>query len=87
MNGKIKRKGEVINNMKKCLIILLIIIMLIINGCHSDLNFNDSSEKTKDRFTLERYGPGITIITDNNTRIQYLYYRSGYGDGGLTKLE
>lgn len=67
--------------MRKYLIILLIVIMLIISGCDEG-RINQSPQRVKDRFTLEKLGDSFVIITDKETGVQYLSYSNG-----LTKLE
>jgi len=73
------------SKLKKVLIIGLIAITLM--GCADNTRtFAD----VEDRFTVEEVRDvlteRITIITDNETGVQYIFYKNGYG-GGLTKLE
>lgn len=70
------------------LLLLALIVSWICGGCA--VRTEAATEKTADRFTTEYAGNGCTIITDNETGVQYLYYRNGAGSSGgsgLTKLE
>lgn len=61
-------------------ILLTTILMLICAGCKVV-----ESTESNERFTIEYIGDGVTIITDTDTAVQYLFYKYGYG-GGLTVL-
>ena len=74
-------------------LILAIAISFIVNVCTVDTEAA-TNKNTIHRFTVEaQQTSGFTtvhIITDNETGVQYLYYRSGAGQNGgsgLTKLE
>jgi hypothetical protein len=70
------------------LLLLALIVTWICGGC--SVRTEAATEKTVDRFTTKFAGNGCTIITDNDTGVQYLYYRNGAGSSGgsgLTKLE
>ena len=68
------------------LVLLALILVFTCTGC------TDQAEaaETPARFTREVHAlPNASyacIITDNETGVEYLFIKSGYG-GGLTKLE
>jgi hypothetical protein len=64
------------------LILLAVVLTWICTGCSAEA---EAAEEAS-RFTTEYVGNRCTIITDNETGAEYLYYK-GYGAGGLTKLE
>jgi hypothetical protein len=64
------------------------VLTFVLDGCavHTEAARNE----TPPRFTVEYVGNQCSIITDNETGVQYLMYKetSNYGKGiGLTKLE
>lgn len=68
------------------LLLAAVILVLTCTGCTVRASWDDAETNTAPRFTYEYVDHRCTIITDNQTGVQYLYYASGYG-GGLTKLE
>jgi len=70
------------------LMLLALILVLICTGCRIETEAAET--KPAPRFTSEYAGDYCTIITDNETGVQYLAYarESNYGKGiGLCKLE
>lgn len=70
------------------LLLLAIILVLTCTGCRIETNAAETEPAP--RFTSEYAGNNCTIITDNETGVQYLAYvrESNYGKGiGLCKLE
>lgn len=71
------------------LLLLAFIVTWICGGCA--IESEAATNKAMDRFTTEYAGSGCTIITDNETGVQYLYYFHSYngykGGSGLCKLE
>jgi hypothetical protein len=70
------------------LLLLALVLTFVLDGCA--VQTEAATEKPADRFTTKFAGNGCTIITDNDTGVQYLYYRNGAGSSGgsgLTKLE
>lgn len=71
------------------LLLMALIVTWICGGCavHADA----ATKKTVDRFTVEYAGNQCSIITDNETGVQYLAFEkssSAFGRGiGLCKLE
>ena len=65
------------------LIVLILITVMICSGCRVT---TVEAAKTERRFTVECPETYISIITDNETGIQYIAYRTSTGTG-LTKLE
>ena len=63
--------------------LLVTILALICSGCAAEAA---ETEKTPDRFEKEYLGDGITIITDTQTGVDYIFYKAGYS-GGLTVLQ
>lgn len=72
------------------MILLAIVLLLSCNGCETDTAEAAGNENPA-RFKVERAetdGPGwCHIITDTETGVQYLYFRTGNGAGGLTVLQ
>lgn len=72
------------------LVLLFVILLFSCAGCETDATAA-TEEKTAARFTAEYSktdGTGACyIITDTETGVQYLYFRTGNGDGGLTVLQ
>lgn len=77
------------------LVLLAVILALACTGCTPTEKAEtpepmepQETTETLPRFTVETqntvYG-SIQIITDNETGVQYLFYKFGYG-GGLTQL-
>lgn len=64
------------------LVLLALILAFTCTGCHVEA---EAAEETKPapRFTAEYAGNFCTIITDNETGVQYL----AYNGHGLVKLE
>lgn len=65
------------------LLLLAVILAHVCTGCAVEAEEGE----TAPRFTVERLGNGLRIITDNQTGAQYLSYSSNGYSGGLTKLE
>lgn len=65
------------------LVMLILIIVMICTGCKVT---TAEAAETERRFTVESLETYICIITDNETGVQYLAYRTPNGTG-LTKLE
>lgn len=72
-------------------LLLAVILVLTCAGCSAEAEAAET-EKTPDRFTVEEapnngYDHHYTlIITDNETGVQYLYFKS-MNSGGLTVLQ
>lgn len=67
------------------LLLIALITTWICVGCHAE---TDETEPDK-RFTVETHlvsGHVLQIITDSETGVQYLFYRTADA-GGITKLE
>lgn len=70
------------------LLMLVFIFSVVCNAC--SVETNAQTNQSMNRFTQEYVGSGCSIITDNQTGVQYLAYveMSNYGRGvGLTRLE
>lgn len=70
------------------LLVLVLIISFVCNGCAVETDA--AVMETKERFTEEWAGRNITILTDNETGVQYLVYSeyTNHGRGvGITRLE
>lgn len=65
------------------LVALILIFVMICTGCEVP---TAEAAETEIRFTVEYGGKNLEIITDNETGVQYLAYRTPSGTG-LTKLE
>lgn len=72
------------------LVLLFVILLFSCAGCETDATA-ETEDKPTARFTVEYSRPdgmgSCYIITDTETGVQYLYYRTGSGDGGLTVLQ
>ena len=68
---------------KKRLIAIVVVMILATMLCGFSLDKKDSPSR---RFTTSIESINITIITDNETGVQYLAYRTTHGTG-LTRLE
>lgn len=70
------------------LLLLALIVTWICTGCSKETDAEP--EVVSNRFTIEVHKMNAidfaTVITDTDTGVSYLFYKSGYG-GGLTKLE
>jgi hypothetical protein len=70
------------------LLLLALIVSFVCNGCAVETDA--VAMETKERFTEEWAGRNISILTDNETGVQYLVYSeyTNYGRGvGITRLE
>lgn len=72
-------------------LLLAAILVLTCTGCSNTAEAaitveTTTEETTPPRFTVERAGPNIKIITDNETGVQYIAYIYN-GSCGLAKLE
>ena len=70
------------------LLLLALIVTWICGGCA--IETAAARSETPPRFAVEYAGNQCSIITDNETGVQYLLYRetTNYGNGiGLCKLE
>lgn len=70
------------------LLVLALIVSFVCNGCAVEVDA--AVKKTNERFSVEYAGNGCSIITDNETGVQYLLYtiETHRGKGvGLTRLE
>lgn len=76
------------------LLLLALVLALTCTGCTLEVSesgkrwITAEAEETKPapRFTEEHHTLNLAVITDNQTGVQYLAYKSAYGMG-LTKLE
>ena len=77
------------------LLLLATILTWICSGCERHGAYGMQAVEAESRFTVENHDVYMnefgsigfaSIITDNETGTQYLYYRYGSGSG-LTKLE
>lgn len=68
---------------------IVLIVVMTITGCSVETEAAVHTPSV--RFAVEDFGNGCSIITDNETGVQYLYYYesiTSYHDGsGLCKLE
>lgn len=71
------------------LVLLALILMLTCTGCKVEAEAAEA--ESSERFTVEEAGNGCSVITDNATGTQYLYYFKYYtsylGGSGLCKLD
>ena len=65
--------------------ILILLLAFVVTGC-TDRCSGLEENKASERFTVETVNTSIQILTDNQTGVQYLVYRTQMGIG-ITKLE
>jgi hypothetical protein len=71
------------------LLLLAIVLTFALDGC-AVVETEATVLKKADRFTVEYAGNECSIITDNETGVQYLAYETAFNNGvgiGLCKLE
>jgi hypothetical protein len=72
------------------LLILALIVSFVCNGCAVEANAAGNNERFDVDIQFTSGFRSVHIITDTETGVQYLYYRSGSGSNGgsgLTRLE
>lgn len=62
------------------LVLLVLILVLTCTGC---TEAEAAETEPAPRFTIEHFGLNVTVITDNETGVQYM----AYNGHGLCKLE
>lgn len=65
--------------------ILISLLAFMVTGC-SDRSHGIKEDDVSERFAVEIEGTYIQILTDNQTGVQYLVYKTQMGTG-ITKLE